>query len=102
MRIGVIADYMQSRINAIEHYNEQLIFQNLNAVDTRRLTYIGTYRAYASACLRNHPMINSNLSFLHAPKGFRFTEADIANFFEKIVLTLTGFFIYSDITIWRM
>lgn len=63
-RIGTITDYMQRKLKEIEQYNAQLGLQGQEAADARRLTNIGTFRAYASAYLRNHPMINTEMTLM--------------------------------------
>jgi miniconductance mechanosensitive channel len=63
-RIGTIADYMQRKLKEIEQHNSQLGSQDLDAVDSRRLTNIGTFRAYANEYLRKHPMINTDMTLM--------------------------------------
>lgn len=63
-RIGTIADYMQSKLKEIEQYNAQLGTDRQEAADGRQLTNIGTFRAYASAYLRHHPMINTEMTLM--------------------------------------
>jgi miniconductance mechanosensitive channel len=63
-RIGTIADYMQRKKKEIEQHNQQLGYPDQDAVDARRLTNIGTFRAYAGAYLKNHPMINKEMTLM--------------------------------------
>jgi miniconductance mechanosensitive channel len=63
-RISTIADYMQQKKNEIERHNEQLGDPDQDGVDARRLTNIGTFRAYADAYLENHPMINTEMTHM--------------------------------------
>nr|MBL0716244.1 mechanosensitive ion channel [Desulfobacterales bacterium] len=62
--IGTIADYMQRKNREIEQYNADLGDQARAAANTRRLTNIGTFRAYAIAYLQNHPMINTDMTLM--------------------------------------
>ena len=63
-RIRYISDYMQAKHSEINAYNARLGIDKRVAVNCRRLTNIGTFRAYVIAYLRNHPMINQQMTFL--------------------------------------
>ncbi len=63
-RIGCITDYMQRKHSEIERHNADLGNQAQEAANTRRLTNIGTFRAYAVAYLQNHPMINTGMTLM--------------------------------------
>jgi miniconductance mechanosensitive channel len=63
-RIRYIADYMQRKHKEIEQHNLDLGPQAQEAANTRRLTNIGTFRAYALAYLRHHPMIGTNMTLM--------------------------------------
>ena len=63
-RINHIAGYMQQKFMEVEQYNTELGDLAHDTVNTRRLTNIGTFRAYAIAYLRGHPMINTNLTLM--------------------------------------
>jgi miniconductance mechanosensitive channel len=63
-RIRYIADYMQRKHREIEQYNADLGPQAQASVNTRRLTNIGTFRAYAQAYLQHHPMIGTNMTLM--------------------------------------
>jgi miniconductance mechanosensitive channel len=63
-RIRYIADYMQRKHQEIEQYNADLGPQAQESVNTRRLTNIGTFRAYAQAYLQHHPMIGTNMTLM--------------------------------------
>jgi miniconductance mechanosensitive channel len=62
--IGCLVDYLQQKQQEIAKHNADLGDQARDAVNTRRLTNIGTFRAYASAYLRNHPMINPAMTLM--------------------------------------
>lgn len=62
--IRYITDYMQRKKQEIEKSNADRGVNAQNAANARRLTNIGTFRAYVSAYLQNHPMINTDMTFL--------------------------------------
>ena len=63
-KIRYISDYVEQKKKEVAEYN------SLNKVDTemlvnrRRLTNVGTFRAYIVAYLKNHPKIHQNMTFL--------------------------------------
>lgn len=64
-QIRHIADYMKNKKQELAEYHKT---HRLDAAappaDKRQLTNIGTFRAYVQAYLRNHPMINQDMTFL--------------------------------------
>ena len=62
--IGCLAGYLQQKEQEIAQHNTDLGDQAKHAVNTRRLTNIGTFRAYANAYLRSHPMINTAMTLM--------------------------------------
>ncbi len=64
VKIRYIAEYIQKKNQEIARYNAELGEDSQDVVNTRRLTNIGTFRAYAVAYLRNHPMINTDLTLM--------------------------------------
>ncbi|MEL7487274.1 MAG: mechanosensitive ion channel domain-containing protein [Pseudomonadota bacterium] len=61
-KIEHIADYIAEKKDALAKSNADV---DLTAdVNSRRLTNVGTYRAYIEAYLRNHPMISKSLTLL--------------------------------------
>ncbi|MFZ0610950.1 MAG: mechanosensitive ion channel domain-containing protein [Desulfobacterales bacterium] len=63
-KIRYIVEYMQAKNREVNAYNARLGDDERHAVNCRRLTNIGTFRAYVIAYLRNHPMINQQMTFL--------------------------------------
>ena len=60
----LLAPYLEAKLAEIDASNAD---QNVNMqalVNGRRLTNIGTFRAYIQAYLKSHPMIHQNLTFL--------------------------------------
>lgn len=60
--IALISDYIKGKNMEIRQHNADLGNQAEDAANTRRLTNIGTFRAYAIAYLKHHPMINTRLT----------------------------------------
>jgi miniconductance mechanosensitive channel len=62
--IRYIADYMQRKNKELEQYNAERGIESQDATNARRLTNIGTFRAYICTYLQNHPMINTDMTFI--------------------------------------
>jgi miniconductance mechanosensitive channel len=63
-RISLLQDYLEAKQADIEAYNAGQASAGESPVNGRHLTNIGTYRAYIVAHLRQHPMINQDMTFL--------------------------------------
>ena len=63
-KIRYIADYMARKHDELNEYNTRQGTPDQDLVNRRRLTNIGTFRAYVSEYLRHHPMINLSMTFL--------------------------------------
>ena len=63
-KIRYIADYMARKHDELNAYNTRQGTPDQDLVNLRRLTNIGTFRAYVSEYLRHHPMINLSMTFL--------------------------------------
>ena len=63
-RIHPLTDYIKTKREEIAAYNNEHSFDEDCLVNGRRLTNVGTYRAYIVAFLRQHPMINQDMTFL--------------------------------------
>jgi miniconductance mechanosensitive channel len=63
-RISLLHDYLEAKQADIEAYNAGQASGGDSPVNGRHLTNIGTYRAYIVAYLRQHPMINQDMTFL--------------------------------------
>jgi len=59
-----IAEYMQRKNEELAQHNAAQGIAADDAANARRLTNIGTFRAYVRAYLQNHPLINTNMTFL--------------------------------------
>ena len=63
-RIGDIADYIETKQQELTAWNEERRVDDTNIVNGRRLTNVGTFRAYLLAYLKNHPKINQEMTLL--------------------------------------
>ena len=63
-QIQYITEYIEKRKREIAEYNAARGIDDSSVVNGRRLTNIGTFRAYVVAYLKNHPLINQEMTFL--------------------------------------
>lgn len=63
-RFELIADYVRSRRDEVAAENSERGVDVSELVNGRRLTNVGTFRAYVAAYLRQHPRIHPELTFL--------------------------------------
>jgi miniconductance mechanosensitive channel len=63
-KIQHISGYIEKMKKEIQLYNQQEEVDESNLVNGRRMTNIGTFRAYIEAYLSNHPKINHEMTFL--------------------------------------
>ena len=63
-KIQFIADYLDKKRAELAEYNEGAGSDMSALVNGRRLTNVGTFRAYVEAYLRTHPKISQNFTFL--------------------------------------
>jgi len=63
-RIQFITDYVKQTAEEVQEYNQAQHVDDSMLINGRRLTNIGTFRAYLVAYLRNHPEINQDMTFL--------------------------------------
>lgn len=59
--IDLIKEYIANKQKEIREYNQEHSVNSENLVNGRRMTNIGTFRAYLDAYLRSHPGINHQL-----------------------------------------
>jgi miniconductance mechanosensitive channel len=62
--IQYISEYIETKKHELEEFNQAISVDNASLVNGRRMTNIGTFRAYVKAYLQNHPAINKNMTFL--------------------------------------
>ncbi|WP_273717883.1 MULTISPECIES: mechanosensitive ion channel family protein [Bartonella] len=63
-RFNLLEDYFTQKIAEINQWNAQLDKNHDVLANTRRLTNIGTFRAYVFAYLQQHLNINPNMTFM--------------------------------------
>tara|TARA_R110002096_G_scaffold4501_25_gene21215 strand:- start:16921 stop:18342 length:1422 start_codon:yes stop_codon:yes gene_type:complete len=63
-RIEYIEDYMEEKNQEIAEWNKTHVVDPDDVVNSRRLTNLGTFRAYILAYLKNHPVINQEMTLL--------------------------------------
>jgi len=59
-----LSGYIEEKRKELSDYNMDKNIDDSELVNGRRLTNIGTFRAYLTSYLRDHPKINKNLTFL--------------------------------------
>ena len=63
-KIDYIRAYIESKQAELDEYNSKLENAELSLVNGRRITNVGTFRAYVEAYLTNHHQINQKLTIL--------------------------------------
>jgi miniconductance mechanosensitive channel len=63
-RFALLKDYIASKIKELADYNAGLKTEVEADVNRRRLTNLGTFRAYAFNYLKNHPKIHDGMTLL--------------------------------------
>ena len=63
-RFQYIEAYVKEKLKEVEAWNEENQVNPEELVNGRRLTNIGTFRAYLVAYLKHHPDIHSGMTFL--------------------------------------
>ncbi|NLK63301.1 MAG: mechanosensitive ion channel [Fusobacteria bacterium] len=63
-KIEYIKEYINEKEKEIKKYNEDYHIDMSSFVNGRRLTNLGTFRAYIFRYLKNHPLINQNMTLL--------------------------------------
>ncbi|MDT8388993.1 MAG: mechanosensitive ion channel [Lentisphaeria bacterium] len=63
-KIQYISEYLEKKKTDIAAYNQKLKADTTCRVNGRRLTNVGTFRAYVTAYLKAHPMVNQDMTFL--------------------------------------
>ena len=63
-RIALIDDYLDGKRRELEAYNAELAAGGKDPVNTRRVTNLGTFRAYVAAYLRAHPRVRDDMTLM--------------------------------------
>ena len=63
-KIQYISEYIAQKQQEVSNFNQTQEVDDSVLVNGRRLTNVGTFRAYIISYLKNHPMINQEMTFL--------------------------------------
>lgn len=63
-RFVLLKDYIKQKCDELQKHNVKYADDPSLIVNSRRLTNVGTFRAYLIAYLRQHPQINQHMTFL--------------------------------------
>ena len=63
-RFRLLADYLKEKQADIDEWNRKLEASGQEPVNTRRITNLGTFRAYVDRYLRSHPGIHQNMTLM--------------------------------------
>jgi miniconductance mechanosensitive channel len=68
-KFAFLETYIKEKVAEVEEYNRRMGFDLSEKINGRRLTNLGTFRAYIREYLRNHPRIHSGMTLLvrHRP-----------------------------------
>jgi miniconductance mechanosensitive channel len=61
-QMNLLKDYIRTKVEELETYNREHGFSETRSVNGRRLTNIGTLRAYITAYLKQHPRLHHGLT----------------------------------------
>lgn len=60
-RFALIDEYLDHKREELEEFNKALLAEGRDPVNTRRVTNLGTFRAYVGAYLKHHPRVHQGL-----------------------------------------
>lgn len=63
-KVQYIQQYLDERVAEVQSWNQEKKVDESSLVNGRRLTNLGTFRAYVQAYLKNHPQISQSMTFL--------------------------------------
>jgi miniconductance mechanosensitive channel len=63
-QFAVLGDYLRDKQAELAQWNEQLQAKGVASVNARRVTNLGTFRAYVERYLRQHPGIHTDMTLL--------------------------------------
>ncbi len=63
-KFDYLKEYVDSKLAEIEEYNRNHVRELSEVVNRRRLTNLGTFRAYVEIYLQRHPLISDDMTFL--------------------------------------
>lgn len=59
-----LGEYIDEKLSEIEQYNRTHEIDLTEIINGRRLTNLGTFRAYVAAYLHHHPMVHKELTYM--------------------------------------
>ncbi len=62
--IQYISEYVEKKRTELAEHNRTAEVDDSSLANGRRMTNIGTFRAYVEAYLKNHPMVSSEMTFI--------------------------------------
>jgi len=63
-KIQILRDYIDHKEKDLEDYNKEHSIDDSVLINGRRMTNVGTFRAYINAYLKQHPNIHNDMTFL--------------------------------------
>lgn len=63
-KIRYIKNYIQAKLEKLQQFHSEQKIDTTDLINSRRLTNIGTLRAYMQAYLENHPDINKDMTLM--------------------------------------
>ncbi len=63
-RFALLKDYLATKAGELKDWNARLEAQGRDPVNARRLTNVGTFRAYVECYLRSHPDIHQDMTLM--------------------------------------
>jgi len=63
-QFGLLDDYLAGKRSELEQWNAQVAQAHPEAVNARRLTNLGTFRAYVERYLRSHPGVHQDMTLM--------------------------------------
>lgn len=63
-KVQYIQQYLDEKVTEVQGWNAEQKVDESSLVNGRRLTNLGTFRAYLESYLRNHPEISKSMTFL--------------------------------------
>jgi len=62
--VQYIQSYLDGKVAELQSWNQEQKIDESSLVNGRRLTNLGTFRAYVQAYLKSHPQISESMTFL--------------------------------------
>ena len=63
-RFNLLGDYLEKKADELKEWNAGLMAKNLDPINCRQITNLGTFRAYVDRYLQNHPGINQDMTLM--------------------------------------